>query len=190
VIAAEWKTFLATWTREIAALETNNPNTRRPIDPMSGLGFPGATDAQIDAAEARLGVKLPPSYSEFLKATNGLLQAYSYVASYGGDFWPVTEIDWFRVRNSEWIEAYAGVDEALAETGGGSFTDELRATLEISHDGDSAVYLLNPRVVGADGEWEAWVFATWSPEVDRFPSFAAMMQSHYREFRERGGFGF
>jgi SMI1 / KNR4 family (SUKH-1) len=190
VIAAEWKTFLGTWTREIAALETKNPNTKRPIDPVNGLGFPGATDAQIAVVESRLGVKLPPSYSEFLKATNGLLQPFDYVASYGGDFWPVEEIDWFRVRNAEWIEAYAVVDEALSDRGGISFTDELRQTLEISHDGDSAVYLLNPRVVSADGEWEAWVFATWSPEVERFPSFAAMMQARYREFRERNGSGF
>jgi hypothetical protein len=78
---------------------------------VHGLGLPGATDAQVAAAESRLGVNLPPSYSEFLKATNGLLQPYSYVASYGGDFWPVAEIDWFPMRNSEWIEAYAGVDE-------------------------------------------------------------------------------
>jgi hypothetical protein len=170
VIAAEWKTFLGTWTREIAALETKNPNTKRPIDSVNGLGFPGATDAQIAAAESRLGVRLPPSYSEFL--------------------WPVEEIDWFRVRNAEWIEAYAVVDEALSDRGGVSFTDELRQALEITHDGDSAVYLLNPRVVSADGEWEAWVFATWSTEVERFPSFAAMMQARYLEFRERDGCGF
>ena len=71
-----------------------------------------------------------------------------------------------------------------------SFTDELRQTLEISYDEDSAVYLLNPRVVSAGGEWEALVFATWSPEVERFPAFAAMMQARYREFRERDGSGF
>jgi hypothetical protein len=33
---AEWKTFLAAWTREIAGLETKNPKTKRPIDPVHG----------------------------------------------------------------------------------------------------------------------------------------------------------
>jgi len=185
--AAEWRTFLATWTTEIAAQDSRNPNAPREIDPVYGLGAPGATGEQIAAAEARLGVTLPPSYSEFLKATNGLRQPFEYVASSGGDFWPAADVDWFAVRNAEWIDAYAVVDEA---TDGDRFTDELRGTLELSHDGDAAVYLLNPRVVGRDGEWEAWFFATWSPGVERFPSFAAMMQSRHREFREHAGFGF
>lgn len=188
--ADEWKAFLATWTREIAARDTKNPNTPRAIDPVYGLGFPGATDQDIAAAESRLGTKLPPSYSEFLRATNGLLQPYNYVASYGGDFWPASGIDWFAARNSEWIDAYEGVDEGMIPPGVPSFADQLRRTLELSHDGDSAVYLLNPGVVGTDGEWEAWFFATWSPEVEKFPSFAALMHSRYQEFRERGGFGF
>jgi hypothetical protein len=188
--ATGWNTFLATWTREIEAQKTTNQNTRRTVDPVHGLGFPGATAEQIADAEARLGVSLPPSYSEFLKATNGLLQPYSYVASCGGDFWPVADIDWFSARNAEWIDAYAGVDEALEEMGTADLADELRGTLETSHDGDAAVYLLNPGVIGADGEWEAWFFANWSPGVERFPSFAAMMQSRYREFCEHAGFGF
>jgi hypothetical protein len=188
--AAEWTTFLATWTREIVARETENPNTRREIDPIHGLGFPGATDAQIAATEARLGVALPPSYSEFLKATNGLRQPYDYVAACGGDFWSIADVDWFSARNTEWIEAYGVLDEALEATGAASFVGELRGTLELSHDGDAAVYLLNPRLIGPDGEWEAWFFANWSPGATRFRSFAEMMQARYREFRDGGGFGF
>jgi hypothetical protein len=186
----EWKAFLATWTREIGDQDAKNPNTKRTIDPTYGLGFPGATDSDIAAAEARLGTTLPRSYAEFLKATNGLLQPHSYVASYGGDFWPAADVDWFRARNSEWIDAYEGVDEGMIPAGAASFADQLRNTLELSHDGDSAVYLLNPGVIASDGEWEAWFFATWSPEVETFPSFAAMMRARYQEFRDRGGFGF
>jgi hypothetical protein len=188
--AAEWRVFLANWTREIAARDKKNPNPARAIDPVHGLGFAGANDDQLAATEARLAMKLPPSYSEFLRATNGLLQPYSYVAACGGDFWPAAGIDWFRVRNAEWIEAYSVVDDALSPTGAVSFADQLRGTLELSHDGDAAVYLLNPRVLEANGEWEAWFFATWSPEVERFPSFEAMMQSRYRAFHESSGLGF
>jgi hypothetical protein len=188
--ADEWKVFLANWTREIAARDNKNPNTARAIDPRYGLGFRSATNEQIVVAESRLGTTLPPSYSEFLRATNGLLQPYNYVAACGGDFWPAADIDWFRVRNAEWIESYAGVDEALSAAGAASFVGELSGALELSHDGDAAVYLLNPRVLTANGEWEAWFLAAWSPEVERFPSFHAMIQSRYRAFHEHAGFGF
>jgi len=180
--ASEWTTFLATWTREIAARRTRNPNEQRAIDPTYGLGVAGATEDQIQAAEARLGVKLPPSYSEFLKATNGLRQPYSYVAACGGDFWPASDLDWFAARNAEWIEAYEGVDDAWGKTGRPRFVEELQGTLELSHGGDAAIYLLNPRVTGSDGEWETWFFATWSPEVERFRSFEQMMRNRYGQF--------
>ena len=80
--ASEWKDFLATWTREMAARKTRNPNERRELNAVHGLGFAGATEDQIRAAEARLGVSLPPSYLEFLRATNGLLQPFSYCLLY------------------------------------------------------------------------------------------------------------
>jgi len=35
------------------------------------LGFPGATEAETAAAEAHLGVTLPPSYRAFLRVSNG-----------------------------------------------------------------------------------------------------------------------
>src|SRR5947209_5619388 len=135
--ASEWTTFLAAWTREIAARRTKNPNEQRPVDPTHGLGVLGASDDQLVAAEARLGVKLPPSYSEFLKATNGLRQPFSYVAACGGDFWPAADLDWFATRNAEWIDAYEGVDDMAGTTYPLRFVDELRGTLELSHGGDA-----------------------------------------------------
>jgi hypothetical protein len=188
--APEWKTFLATWTREMAARKSRNPNARREIDPTYGLGFPEANDEVIREAEARLGVTLPPSYSEFLKATNGLQQPFNYVAACGGDFWPAADLDWFAVRNAEWIDAYEGVDDAAMGGTGECFVQELRGTLELSHGGDAAVYLLNPRVTGADGEWETWFFANWSPEIERFRSFEQMMRTRYWQFSEGASEGF
>ena len=49
--------------------------------------------------------------------------------------------------------------------------------------GDSAIYLLNPRVVAEDGEWEAWHHAHWIPGADRYPSFAHLMRQQYAVFR-------
>ena len=177
--AAEWKNFLAAWTRELVERKSNNPNVRRDLNPVTGLGFPGATEAQVVSAEARLGVHLPHSNREFLKATNGLQQPFSYVPACGGDLWPIQDVDWFNVRNAEWIDAYDGVDDG--SSGSMRFVDELRGTLELSHSGDSAVYLLNPNVKTDEGEWEAWFFASWSPDVERFRSFEEMMRTRYHQ---------
>ena len=66
----------------------------------------------------------------------------------------------------------------------------LEHTLEISTHGDSSVYLLNPKVVGTDSEWEAWFFANWSPGADRYRSFAEMMLAHHEGFQSKGLDGF
>ena len=188
--ATEWTTFLTTWTRAIAERKTNNPNEPRVVHPVYGLGFPGATEVDLAQAEARLGTRLPRSYREFLKATNGLNQPFSYVPACGGDFWPAAQVDWFNARNAGWIEAYDGVDDVSLQPASLRFVDELRGTLELSHDGDAAAYLLNPRVVGPDGEWEAWFFASWSPDVERFLSFEDMMRTRYHQFMSGVGDGF
>src|SRR3954454_12728771 len=112
--AAAWTAFLATWTRAIAERTTSNLNEKRAVNPVCGLGFPGATEVDLAQTETRLGTLLPRSYREFVKASNGLNQPFSYVPACGGDFWPVAQPDWFTVRNAGWIEAYEGVDDGSA----------------------------------------------------------------------------
>lgn len=60
----------------------------------------------------------------------------------------------------------------------------LQTALEISDLGDSAIYLLNPQVITADGEWEAWFFCNWLPGADRYRSFREMMQAEYKNVLE------
>ncbi|WP_329450816.1 hypothetical protein OG894_12620 [Streptomyces sp. NBC_01724] len=57
-------------------------------------------------------------------------------------------------------------------------------TLKISHTPEATeVYLLNPCVVTADGEWEAWFVAHWLPGAVRYQSFWDLMNDEYRRFR-------
>jgi len=60
----------------------------------------------------------------------------------------------------------------------------LRSTLKIADSvgGDTMIYLLNPRVVAEDGEWEAWTHAAWIPGAERYPSFAVMMRREFETF--------
>jgi hypothetical protein len=124
------------------------------------LGHPPASPAQIDTAEVRLGVRLPPSYREFLAASNGWQQ----VAQEAGKLLPVESIDWFADDHQEWIDAYADAEE---HTG-------LRRAILLS-DGTEAVILLATEIPGAPDECQAWYFANWIPGAMTFPSFKHLM---------------
>lgn len=68
----------------------------------SWLGFSGATEQQIALAEARLNIRLPPSYREFLKVSNGWRQTTPFIYR----VLAVEEIQWLRVRHPEWIASF------------------------------------------------------------------------------------
>ena len=190
---AAWQRLLCVW----AAEAVKRSGVKPAAGPLSGLGFPGAVEAELLAAEWRLGCRLPPSYREFLKCTNGLRQPSEFVPARGGDFWSAEELDWFRVRNQAWIDAWTTYDTFVipdelyfvygpAQDPIYLRREYLEHTLEISTRGDSSVYLLNPKIVGADNEWEAWFLANWAPGANRYRSFAEMMLAHYEGFQSEG----
>lgn len=177
----EWEPFLKQWSQAILAAPDFDPADLSPAVVESGwLGLPGATDDQIRAAEARLGVSLPPSYRAFLKVTNG----WRYTGGFARRLLPVEEIDWLRVQYQEWIRAWTQPWENMgrAETLTASLEPgepdyrHLPDTLAISEAGDGAIFLLNPKVVTPAGEWEAWFFADWVPGADTYASFWDMLQ--------------
>jgi len=66
------------------------------------FGFSGATEQQLEKAEKKLGVRLPPSYRAFLRATNGWQSASRSVPVLCG----VVDVNWFKKKHREWIAAY------------------------------------------------------------------------------------
>ena len=178
----EWDEWLRTWNREILA-RYDPTKYNAFIDPLvtpdiiaSGwLGSPGASEAQIAELEARLGATLPPSYRSFLRASNGFLQPGVIVPR----LLPADEVTWLRDVDPETIEIWT---EALSSSGDvDADVPELRLSTALRVSAretvGTAMYLLDPRSVNADGEWEAWFFAHWAPGIDRFPSFRALMQA-------------
>jgi HEAT repeat protein len=145
------------------------------------LGEPGATEMEIGSAESRLGVKLPPSYRQFLSETNG----FDHVGPFIYRLYSAAEIDWLRVRTPDMISIWRHQsDDISREEHLANPTDNvlfraayLSSCLQISDWGDSAVVLLNPEVVNDAGEWEAWFYANWSPGATRYPSFADYVAS-------------
>jgi hypothetical protein len=178
----DWEEWLQTWNRKLLA-RYDPTKYNAFVDPLvtpeivaSGwLGSPGASEAQIAGLETRLGTTLPPSYRSFLRVSNGFLQPGVIVPR----LLPIEEVAWLRDVDSEtieiWTEGLSGSPESNADVP----ERRLSAALRISarETVGSAIYLLDPQSVNAEGEWEAWYFAHWVPGVDRFPSFRALMQS-------------
>ena len=140
------------------------------------LGCTGATEAQIIEAEDRLGKRFPPSYREFLKVSNGWMNS-----GWDAPLWSTKEVDWFKVRNQNWIDGWVPTEDQSIPTIPddeyfiyGSEQDSinlrveyLQNALEISDYCESDIYLLIPEVIFDDGEWEAWHFGGKLPGATR-----------------------
>lgn len=187
-----WQDFLAQWSQELLASRTVRERLSAEVIAASWLGYPGATEAQLAQAEARLGILFPPSYREFLKVTNGWREAGYFIHK----LWSTEEIEWHAVRHQDlidaWLEGSGGphpipdeeyfVYEEGQQMG---FREEyLQTALEISEDdpkGDG-VCLLNPQIVTPEGEWEAWFFAAWAEGATRYRSFWELLQAERESF--------
>jgi hypothetical protein len=147
-----------------------------------------------------LGATLPPSYRDFLKISNGWRQTGTSIWR----VWSTEEVDWFPVRNREWIDAYlspftfAELNEALVLTddeylvyGAAQGSRALPDHVSGVRAGDQrdrrfCDLLAQSRDLTPDGEWEAWLFANWLPGAQRHGSFAELMQAEHKSFRELG----
>lgn len=95
-----WETFLRTWSQDLL---TYSQTRDRPLPPevlASGwFGYPGASEAELQQTETRLGRQLPPSYREFLKVSNGWRQTTPFIQR----IWSTDDLNWFPVRHRDWI---------------------------------------------------------------------------------------
>jgi len=183
---AEWMSLLRQWNTVAHARDLPGE-----LASVSWLGSPSVSDDDLQQAEARLHVPLPPSYRAFLRASNGWRFASHAVPLIR----QVGQIDWFKKEHRDWIAAYvtpthgehvAVPPEETYFTYAPSVAMQFRPahlgfTLQITDVGDTAVFLLNPQVVHLDGEWEAWLLANWLPGVQRYRSFADLMFGAYRD---------
>lgn len=192
----DWHELLTQWSRKLIEANDFIEDISPEVITSGWLGYPGATEDQIAQAETRLGTKLPPSYREFLKVTNGWRQLNSFVYK----LWSTDEIEWLIVRHrndliNPWLEGYTSngsdsmsvSDEEYLVYGEEQNQDRMRVeylqtAVEISDTGDAAILLLNPQILTMEGEWEAWFFASWLPGAKRYSSFWEMMQSEHQSF--------
>lgn len=176
----KWKAFLTDYNRELLSYEDVVESLPCELIKTGWLGQNGAPDAQVEAAERRLGICLPPSYRTFLKVSNGWRAPSISIRA----LLQAAEVVWFREQYQDWIDAYVGPSEGSPPISDQEYfiygakqdcvrfrTEYLQKALQISTEDDSAVVLLNPEVVTPEGEWEAWFFANWLPGAIRYRSF-------------------
>lgn len=191
---SEWKAFLAEYNRELLSYEQVVEALPRELIKEGWLGYAGAAERELVAAEKRLATCLPPSYRAFLKVSNGW--RFPSVSIF--NLFPADKVAWFREQNQDWIDAYVGPAKELPPVSDKEYfvygakqsclsfrTEYLQTALQISEEGDSAVVLLNPKVMTPEGEWETWFFANWLPGARRYRSFAEWLVDERKTCREQ-----
>jgi hypothetical protein len=181
-----WRLFLDQFSRDLLANERIRATLPPDVVASEWLGFSPATDAEIAALEQRLNHRLPPSYRSFLEVTNGWRCTGPFIQK----LWSAADVAWLSQRRQKdiidpWLnesETYAISDQEYLVYGDAQDTVNLRpqylpTALEISDYGDAAIYLLNPQILDADGEWEAWMLASWLPGAARYRSFRELLQA-------------
>ncbi|MGV9703071.1 SMI1/KNR4 family protein [Streptomyces sp. NPDC003483] len=184
-----WRPFLEQWSAEWIA--GHDPDKDAPLAQEvvqdAWLGFAPASEAEVAAAEARLGRRLPPSLREFLLVTNGWRDAGNFIYRLAG----AAELEWLRDTDDRtWIEAWEDLaEDDVEEDEDGEEPFEVQEAkvlarcLRLSLEGDAAVMLLDPDDVDVDGEWAAYWLASWSGEgPERYDSFHGLMRRQWVSF--------
>jgi hypothetical protein len=185
----DWQPFLQEYSKALLADDGIRNQTASEAIESGWMGFEGASELEIQQSEARLGIRLPPSYRAFLCVSNGWRHASHFIY----DLLPDSEIRWFRERNQDWIDAFVEGLRGLPDLSDEDHlvygdrqdpclfrVEYLQSALEISERGDSAIYLLNPKVITPEGEWEAWFFANWKAGASRYQSFGELLEANYK----------
>ncbi len=136
---------------------------------QNSLRFPPAAEEIIQQAEARLGVRLPPAYREFVAISNGWLIEHEVSIAPVETVGPLVEVDPGYIKNwsqHEFIhEAFEIETSPIPLAQGENFmpsrnmdipTASLASMLVIGRDEtESAFLLLDPSTRDKRGEWRA-----------------------------------
>ncbi|MEV0691213.1 SMI1/KNR4 family protein [Streptomyces sp. NPDC050388] len=187
----DWRPFLLRWSGEWAD-SLPDGETRGQDDEAARqarwLGFPPASEERIAAMEERLGRRMPPSYREFLKVSDGWRHA-------GGFVWLLAGAE-----DARWHDDESGLadifEEDLDEDAGPEEwreADLWRRGLQLDVESDATYVLMDPEDVDEDGEWAVYTWAGWrAAPPERHASFLEFMRNMYRGFhslRARRGDG-
>ncbi|MEU1031661.1 SMI1/KNR4 family protein [Streptomyces mirabilis] len=178
--AFDWRSFLLKWSGEWAD-SLPDGETRGEDDETARqarwLGFPPASTERIAAMEERLGRRMPPSYREFLKVSDGWRHAGGFVWLLAG----TEDAHWHNNESGladmfeEYLDEDAGPEERRE-------ADIWRRGLQLDVESDITHVLMDPEDADEDGEWAVYTWASWrAAPPDRHTNFLEFMLDMYRE---------
>ncbi|MFE0202852.1 SMI1/KNR4 family protein [Streptomyces sp. NPDC058985] len=177
----DWRRFLLMWSAEWAdglpdgeGRGEDDQEARR----ARWLGSPPASEERVTAVERRLGRRMPPSYREFLKVSDGWRHAGGFVWRLAG----TADVRWHDDESGlaamfeEYLDADSE-DEEWREAG------LWRRGLQLDVESDAMYVLMDPEDVDEEGEWAVYTWAGWraAPPV-RHANFLDFMRDMHREF--------
>ena len=188
--AFEWQQFLQRYSEEL--LRTDEPRIVIPSEARVSkwMGFAPASPATIEAAEDRLGRKLPHSLRTFYRISNGWRATGFFIT----DVLPIEKIGWLADLNPH-LHRLASKNAAKV----GPFKRDPDGTrlrqfvlddgtrvmrsLAISSWGDASIWLLDPGEPPCDEEWRAGRWSSWNPGMSWYARcFADLMQAELESF--------
>ncbi|MGW5097262.1 SMI1/KNR4 family protein [Streptomyces nodosus] len=181
ITALDWRSFLLRWSGEWA--DSLPDGEKRGEDEEAArqarwLGFPPASEERIAAVEERLGRRMPPSYREFLKVSDGWRHAGGFVWLLAGTEdarWHDNESGLAEI-SEEYLDEDAGPEERRE-------SDIWRRGLQLDVESDITYVLMDPEDVDEGGEWAVYTWASWRAEPpERHANFLEFMRDMYREF--------
>jgi hypothetical protein len=192
----EWKEFLRKWEEETISLLIDAEKAGFIFSESYGLilevrrseaqSFPGAEQDEIQELENRIGKRLPDSYENFLKASNGWKQLSVDIDNTLIN--PAWKVDWYRDIDKEGYEILSRLSRESSTVPDSEYflygelldwdislrEPDVKNLLVLSDHCDSADYFMNANVIDANGEWEAIIFL-WEEGMIRYHSFAELM---------------
>ncbi len=179
--AFDWRSFLLKWSGEWADSlleDETRGEDKEAARQARWLGFPPASEERIAAMEERLGRRMPPSYREFLKVSDGWRHA-------GGFVWLLAGTE-----NAHWHDNASGLadifEEYLDEDSSPEERREAalwRRGLQLDVESDATYVFLDPEDVDEDGEWAVYTWASWrAAPPERHANFVEFMRDMHREF--------
>lgn len=199
-----WAQFLECWTDEsLLAYSKADDLTEmeRVILKRKSQGFPAATREQIADKEKELNIDLPKSYKDFFLASNGWFMPH---LDYGdGLILPIDKVSYFSeiapefysivteaLNNGPFVSGFtrseiANNQEDYTENQNSVLFEERHFinSIAISEDVDAGIYLINVHKNTPENELEIWFYSSNHPGVEKFVSFAHLMQYSYLKTR-------
>jgi hypothetical protein len=148
------------------------------------LGFESAPESLIKARECELNTRLPRSYYEFLKVSNG----FRSVSPFLDNLLPIEKVNWVRdIEDVAYFE-YDYLDFEVSDEVYFDYENQdsvfyrneyFKDSLKVSEWFDGMCVFLNPKIV-QNGEWEVLEYATWYPGVNRYRSFREYLEKTHK----------